>query len=121
MLQIAALEPTCIPTLQRHVRQPGNIPTELPSWQASCNPEGLPIGPQRCELFGRNACWPTCRAGQSLDEVTECDHAHTLEPMGRLDFLNGREGALAAFLAIECQRHTGRFGPGGTNDLQGLA
>src|SRR6185437_16970003 len=65
----------------RHVTPPSyvtdnllNIPTELPSWQASCNPESLPVGPQRCELLCRNARRSADRARQGLDEVGECDH-----------------------------------------------
>src|SRR5512146_3208493 len=97
-----------------------NIPTALSSWQASCNPESLPVGTQRCELFCRNARRSAGGARQSFDEVGKCDHAHTLESVGRLDFLDRGEGALATLLAVQRQGHSGRLGPGGADDLQGF-
>ena len=59
--------------------------------------------------------------GQGLDELGQGEDADAAQSELRRHFLHGRLRALAAFLAIQRQRHTDRRRAGGANDFDGFA
>src|SRR3569833_151056 len=56
--------------------------------QVSAHTITLSIVPQRCELFGRNPHLSVRRVGERIDQVGECDDAHTSEPVLTFNLLH---------------------------------
>src|SRR2546429_3656324 len=81
----------------------------------------LLIGTQGRELLGGNARVSVRRPRQGLDELAECDDAHTLKALLLLQLLHGARGVPPAFLAVERQRHACRLRARGANDLERFA
>src|SRR5439155_5116095 len=92
------------------------------AWLASSRGAvALLIGTQGCELLGRNARASVRGPRQGLDEVGECDDAHTLKALLLLQLVYGARGSPSAFLAVERQRHARRLRARGANDLERFA
>src|SRR6266702_2394225 len=86
-----------------------------------CHSIPLPVRQQRCELFGRNPNPSIGRLGQCLDQVSECDDAHTSQAVLTFDLLHRGQAALAPLLAIQGQRHGGRLRAGMADHFQRFA
>ena len=58
---------------------------------------------------------------KGFDEGGECDDAHTLESMLRLELLYRRTGALTPFLPVERECNGGGLGAGAADEIQRFA
>src|SRR5262249_24322458 len=95
-------------------RRPGGAPT--PGGAARASSGGAVtrlIGPERCELFSRNARASVGGLRQRLDELGKCDDAHTGEAVLLLDLLHGGARAAAALLTVERECDADRLAAGG--------
>src|SRR6516164_2178500 len=97
------------------------IPPSARRLASSTHAVTLLIGAQSCELVVRNARPSVRRARESLDEIGECDDAHTSQTLTLFHLLHGTQRTLAPLLPIERQRDCHRLRAGGADGAERFA